>query len=54
MSHRLIATVDIALSASSLDATPRRPCGYQLVAGDARRRLNSVGDGLMSGSGGDW
>ena len=51
------ATVDMALFVSSLDATSRCPCGYQLAAGGARRvaglRLGSVDDGLMSGSGGE-
>ena len=48
----------MVLFASLLDATSRYPCGYQLAAGDAHRvaglRLSSVGDGLMSGSGGEW
>ena len=34
----LIAAVDIALSLSSLDMTPRCPYGYQLVAVDGSRR----------------
>jgi hypothetical protein len=34
----LIAAADILLSVSSLYVTPRCPCGYQVVAGDAHQR----------------